>query len=39
MPAGSFFGLMKREYLKRQVVHAIEELIKVTNSYVEWFNK
>ncbi|MHC9531879.1 transposase [Dellaglioa sp. L3N] len=38
VPIESFFGLMKRECLKRQVIYDIEELIQVTNDYVEWFN-
>ncbi|MDK1736641.1 IS3 family transposase [Dellaglioa algida] len=37
-PIESFFSLMKRECLKRQVIDNIEDLIRVTNEYVEWFN-
>ncbi|WP_244055255.1 IS3 family transposase, partial [Ligilactobacillus pabuli] len=37
-PIESFFNLLKRERLNRCKIQDLEELIMITEDYVQWFN-
>lgn len=37
-PIENFFSLMKRECLNRYQINTLEDLRKLVNGYVDWFN-